>query len=378
LQRVAALLALICASSCGWPGPPLPPSLQLPKPVNDLRAARKGDQVILTWTEPTRTTERQSIRHPGPFRICRNLGQSIHDCGNPVGEIEPRRTPAAPVNGKSAPGASFVDILSPDLTQQNPTAMISYAVAALNDFGRTAGLSNQVQVPAAPTLPPPQDFRAEVARDGILLSWSCPAVPTASRAPSLEFFLRVYRQKQGSNAVKLADIAWPNCGQEPNQSGTFLDRTLEWEQSYDYRATVVSQLSLGKKEECPPNEDLDVECRASAEVEGENTPEVKVTAHDIYPPSVPEALQAVASGVGQPAFIDLIWSPVTGSDLAGYNVYRRGQGGAAAKINTEMVKVPAYRDSDVKPGVRYSYSVSAVDARGNESARSEEASEGLE
>jgi fibronectin type 3 domain-containing protein len=40
--------------------------------------------------------------------------------------------------------------------------------------------------------------------------------------------------------------------------------------------------------------------------------------------------------------------------------------------------VPAYRDSDVKPGVRYSYSVSAVDARGNESARSEEASEGLE
>src|SRR5262249_23537978 len=149
--------------------------------------------------------------------------------------------------------------------QQNPTAMISYAVAALNDFGRTAGLSNQVQVPAAPTLPPPEDFRGEVTREGVLLSWSCPSAPATSRVPSLEFFLRIYREKQGSKAVKVADLAWPNC-----QEGTFLDRTLEWEQSYAYRATVVSQLALGRKQECSVNEP-DVECRATAEVEGDDS-----------------------------------------------------------------------------------------------------------
>lgn len=268
-----------------------------------------------------------------------------------------------------------MDVLPTDLMQQNPTVMISYAVAALNDFGRTAGLSNQVQVPAAPTLPPPQGFRAELTRDGVLLSWACPGA--SGKAGPLEFFLRIYRQKQGAKAVKLADVAWPGCG-EANTAGTFVDRTLEWEQGYAYRATVVSQVALGRKEECPVNENPDVECRATAEVEGEDTPEVKIFAHDIYPPSVPTGLQAVASGAGQPPFIDLIWSPTAEADLAGYNVYRGEPGSVAVKINSELVKVPAYRDGDVKSGVRYSYSVSAVDARGNESARSEEASEGVE
>ena len=126
------------------------------------------------------------------------------------------------------------------------------------------------------------------------------------------------------------------------------------------------------------NENPGVECRATAEVEGDDTAEVKVFAHDIYPPSVPTGLQAVASGAGQRPFIDLIWSPAAEADLAGYNVYRGEPGSAAVKINSEIVKVPAYRDPDVKPGVRYSYSVSAVDARGNESARSQEASEGVQ
>jgi fibronectin type 3 domain-containing protein len=48
---------------------------------------------------------------------------------------------------------------------------------------------------------------------------------------------------------------------------------------------------------------------------------------------------------------------------------------AAARINAEPVKTPAYRDANVMPGKSYSYYVSAVDVRGNESARSEEASE---
>jgi fibronectin type 3 domain-containing protein len=39
------------------------------------------------------------------------------------------------------------------------------------------------------------------------------------------------------------------------------------------------------------------------------------------------------------------------------------------------VKTPAFRDTKVEGGKTYFYSVSAVDARGNESGRSEEASE---
>ena len=73
--------------------------------------------------------------------------------------------------------------------------------------------------------------------------------------------------------------------------------------------------------------------------------------------------------------MDLIWSPDTDADLAGYNVYRREQGGEAAKLNSDLVKTPAYRDVTVQSGKTYFYSVSGIDVRGNESARSEETSE---
>ena len=71
--------------SCGAPGVPIPPSLELAKPVTDLRAARKGDKVYLAWTVPSRTVDRQSVRHPGATRICRSLNVPVTDCKNPIG-----------------------------------------------------------------------------------------------------------------------------------------------------------------------------------------------------------------------------------------------------------------------------------------------------
>jgi fibronectin type 3 domain-containing protein len=64
-------------------------------------------------------------------------------------------------------------------------------------------------------------------------------------------------------------------------------------------------------------------------------------------------------------------------DLAGYNVYRHQEGAAPVKLNTDLVRTPAYRDSSVEGGKHYWYSVSSVDVRGNESERSEEASESV-
>jgi fibronectin type 3 domain-containing protein len=115
--------------------------------------------------------------------------------------------------------------------------------------------------------------------------------------------------------------------------------------------------------------------KAPAEVEGEDTPEVKVFANDVFPPAVPTGLQAVFSGPGQQPFVDLVWTPDTDADLAGYNVYRRESGESVVKLNSEPVRTPAFRDTQVASGKSYFYSVSAVDQHGNESARSEEATE---
>jgi len=97
----------------------------------------------------------------------------------------------------------------------------------------------------------------------------------------------------------------------------------------------------------------------------------------VFPPAIPSGLQAVFSGPGQKLFIDLVWAPVADVDLDGYNVYRREEGTAAVKVNLGLVKTPAYRDENVASGRRYLYSVSAMDVRGNESARSEETGENV-
>jgi hypothetical protein len=113
------------------------------------------------------------------------------------------------------------------------------------------------------------------------------------------------------------------------------------------------------------------------QVEGDDSPPANLVAHDIFPPAVPSGLQAVFSGPGQKPAIDLVWAPNTEPDLAGYNIYRQEGSGASAKINSELVKSPAYRDAEIASGHSYTYSVSAVDVRGNESRPSEEASEAV-
>jgi hypothetical protein len=360
---VGCALAAAILCSCGTPGIPLPPSLELPKPVTDLRAVRKGDNVYLAWTAPSKTTDGKSIRHLGPTNICRNIDGPITKCGTPVGQIPPMSIAAAmPTKGKSPKGknsepkvrVNYLDKLIP-AALTNPTGEITYAVEALNEDGRGDGISNQAQVPSSPTLPPPTGFRASVTAEGIVLSWDAVARP--SSLPELQFRYRVYRREEGSTADTVVGELPLNLSSSPR----LIDRNFEWEKTYEYRANVITAITQPDKPEI--------------EVEGDDTLPIKVFAHDVFPPAVPSGLQAVFSGEGQQPFIDLIWAPNTEPDLAGYNVYRREENGQAVKVNSELVKTPAYRDSNVQSAKKYFYSVSAVDVRGNESARSEEANE---
>lgn len=378
-------------TACASIGPPEAPSLELPKPPSDLHAARKGDRVTLTWTIPARTTDRQSVRYLGKTDICLSVAAVIKKCGTPVGEAAPPagfEQAAKKSSGKKL-SASFTDALAAALEHEHPTEFATFAVEVLNKAGRGAGISNQARVPLVPTLPPFAGFTANATAPGVLVSWKC--LPTSGRGETgIKYLFRIYRRPESStNATKIADVQATECavgpnalvataGQSSNISTTsateqetthekidtsFLDQTFEWELTYFYRGTVVSVIAMAGK--------------PTIEVEGDDTPELKVFAHDVFPPAVPSGLQAVSSGAGQQPFIDLIWAPVADTDLEGYNVYRREAGGVAAKVNSELVKTPAFRDMNVVAGKTYFYSVSAVDQRGNESGRSEEGSESM-
>jgi hypothetical protein len=366
-QFISKLLILLFAAAgllgCGVPGIPRPPSLELPEPVTDLRAARKGDSVYLSWTVPAETTDRLPLRHLGPTRICRSADAAMAECANPVGEV-PALHPAgaSPKQNKSAKAApkiqsNYTDNLPRAILVGNPGAQIFYTISVLNENGRSAGISNVVEVPAVGALLPPSDFRAQVTAEGVVLNWN--AIPLAPEKPGLRYLYRVYRRPEDANI----DTVVGEVPLDASSATRLVDNSFEWEKTYWYRATVVALI----QEEGKPE----------TQFEGDDTPPVKVVAHDVFPPSVPSGLQAVFSGVGQQPFIDLIWAPDTEADLAGYNVFRHETGAEPVKINSVLVKAPALRDTNVASGKNYFYSVSAVDVRGNESARSQEASEAV-
>lgn len=358
MRRVAQTLAVgasFALVACATIGPPQPPSLDLPQPPSDLRASRKGNRVNLTWTIPTLTTDRATVRSLGPTLICRGPGE-LNSCNTPVGTIQ---TPVSLHAGSSGrkPQGSYTDAIPQLLETDDTSVFMTYAVQVLNRDQRAPGLSNQVRVSLAPTLPPPRDFQARVAKEGVVLSWTGDVVSVTPA--NLGYVYRISRKPEGSDEQVLA-------GETPagsEASFTITDANIEWEKTYYYRAEAVTVIQR------PDHSTL--------EVEGDDTPEVKVFADDLFPPAVPTELQAVFSGPGQKPFIDLIWAPVLDADLAGYNLYRREEGATPVKLNGELIKAPAYRDENVVSGKKYFYSISAVDVRGNESTRSEEASEAV-
>jgi hypothetical protein len=387
--KLTALTTLcLILASCAQTGPPLPPSLELPKPPGDLRAIRKGNVVTLTWSEPALTTDHQSVRYLGPTLICRSSETEITACTNQVAILPPPTT--IPQKTKKSqqqkptppPLQTYADTLPASAESDNPDAELTYAVEVLNRNARGAGLSNRVHVPAIATLPAPADLSATLNDDGVDLTWTSIAAPNAR--PGVEYRYRIYRRNESQNNEPAAQK--PTGKKEKNKDTIaaelpvgpagpthFLD-PIEWEKTYQYRITAVTIITKPESQ---------------IQLEGDDSAPLEIVAHDIFPPAIPAGLQAVYSGEGQKPYIDLVWAPVPSADLAGYNIYRSegntepnaGEGKKREttleliKINSEPVKTPSYRDTSVSPGKTYTYAVSAVDVRNNESKKSEEATE---
>ncbi len=211
-----AMAGALGLSGCASIGPPEAPSLELPKPPTDLRAARKGDKVTLTWTVPARTTERQSVKYLGKTEICRSLTGALKQCGTEVGEAAlPADFETARRSGKKLT-ARFVDALPSAAEREHLRDFATYAVEVLNEAGRGAGLSNQVRVPLVPTLPPFAGFAARVTAAGVVISWKCPAI--SARKTGIEYLFRIYRREEtpaGANESKIADVQATACAEGP-------------------------------------------------------------------------------------------------------------------------------------------------------------------
>ncbi|WP_348262367.1 fibronectin type III domain-containing protein [Telmatobacter sp. DSM 110680] len=351
----AAMAVMLCAllSGCGTPGAPQPPSLNLADPVMDLAANRTGNEVALTWTMPKRNTDKTSIKTDVAARICRREGSGACD---PVGS----EVMVAP--GKAG---SFTETL-PSPLAMGSARPVAYFVELRNRRGRSAGLSNAATVLAGEAPRAVEGLKAEVRKQGVVLSWSTDGKQGQNYAVRLERTLTspsADKPQRGPFAAPSEAAKETLLVEEGAEQGRAFDKSAHLGESYVYRAQRVSRVTVDGK---------------TLELAGAFSAAVEVEAKDVFPPSVPTGLAAVATAGanGEAAAIDLSWQPDADGDLAGYVVYRREGEGEWGRISASTPTIePAFHDAQVQAGRTYHYAVSALSKSGHESDRSDEAQE---
>jgi hypothetical protein len=354
----SALAAAALLAGCGMPGAPQPPSLNLPDRVTDLSALRAGGQVSLTWTMPTKNTDKLLLKGNIAVHVCRN------------------ETSAAPCSAVATlelpPGSDgvFTDTLPPALAA-GPPRPLKYFVELDNRKRRSAGLSNPAEVLAGEAPAAVDGLTAEMSRDGVLLRWTLAppgAMPAAIRLERALMTPPAPKPKQGPLApppepLEQNLLVKAGAGESAAADGSALDRDISFGETYEYRAQRVTRVTVDGQ---------------TLELAGPLSAPLRIHAANIFPPAVPRGLAAVATPAenGAGPAIDLSWRPDTEADLAGYIVYRRKAGGAWRRISlAQPVVGPGFHDADVQPGHTYEYAVSAIDQGGLESARSAAAEE---
>ena len=353
----ASLICLLSPLGCANPGQPKPPSLRLPEKAKQPAAERVGDQVILTWNTPPKTTDGNPIRGPITARICREAPTARSGATPPCNTIQ--RLTVAPGPGRA------VETLPANLTSGAPT-LLTYRIELLNPASRSVGLSDPIYAAAGAAPPPAGTLTITARREGALIAWTRTANPapmnltrTLLQQPDAPKPAPAKPQPLGFTSSTKANTPIVNLtspAQSAADPGGMIDQTIQDRSTYTYVAERVQTVVLAGH---------------PLALRGPSSPAATFTYRDIFPPSPPPGLISVpGGGFGAAPSIDLSWDPNPETDILGYNVYRSDAGGAPSFVrqNPDPLPTSAYRDLRVEPGHTYIYRVTAIDQQHNESA----------
>lgn len=326
--RGRAILLAFCSQlilllGCGYPGPVLPPSPEIPPPVADLAAIERGDQIVITFHTPPRTTDNVPIKRfheielrIGPALLPFDFATWAATAKQYPVEPPPPNDPADP-----QPIAMTQSISSEGLIGKHVTVAVRTSIKRGNDF---SSWSNRVVLDVIPPLSPPADLSAKASAGGVVLDW---------KAVDLAKDYRLLRQAP----VDKAPVEIGNADQ-----AHYVDTTSQFDVPYSYEVIAVNGNSESLASEA-----------------------VAITPKDKFAPTVPSRVTALAG----PESVELSWQRSPEADLAGYYVYR-SVGDGPFERQGDLVNLPAFSDRKVEHGKTYRYQISSVDKSNNESARS--------
>jgi hypothetical protein len=344
-----AAFTIFCllAAGCAKTGEPQPPLLLIPKPASDLNAVQVSNEIVISVSLPVENTTGGPVTTLSLIEVLRVL-ESERTSTGPLSEEEflarASRVFSLSVEDSAANTGTGRLTFRDDMAGLSDVhrSGLRYAVRFVNRKNQTAGLSNQVFIApvSMPAAPGPPAF--EIAEDRIRVTWKEPQANTDGSTPPTVAGYNLYRAEtpDGFGAVPLNASLLPKPEYE--------DRAFEFGKTYYYAVSVVGS-------------------RENPYAESRPSEPAAVTPRDTFPPGAPVNLNAVVEG----GVVILLWSAPGAADVAGYRIYRRPEGGERALLEPELVTEFSYRDTKVEPGRRYTYSVHAVDAHGNEGPAAE-------
>jgi hypothetical protein len=350
--------------------------------VSDLTATRSGDTVDLRFTVPHLSTDKLPLynsKRPGQTlrgTLCRELDHQ--DCVAVAG-LAPVLTAA------DHTVVTLHEAIPQGLTTGTPH-LLGYRVEFYNEEGRSAGKSEAAFTATGPIPKPVTNLRAQGTRGGVLLQWEPaphdagevllrrteldpkpkpakaepPAKPTGRRT-------RVGGSGKLPAPRSEADEVWLNANSASNQT---LDANVTADEPYRYIAVRRSLVAVGAR---------------TFDLRGEPSAPIDFTLRTVYAPATPSGLTATGfKPTDAPTAhfsVDLIWQPVDDANitpqlaapLAGYNIYREQLSAdgsvlaSRARLNLTPVALPSFHDATAESAARYRYSVTSIDAKGNES-----------
>ncbi len=310
------LVLAVALAGCGSIGDVLPPTLDIPLPVTDLRVRQVAGKVIVDFTVPALTTEGLPLVLRGAELRAGPYARDPFDADAWAAQASLLDTSGL------KPGPARIEADAAPWTGQE----VFFRVRLFGKKGRDGGWSGFASLHVIAPLAAPSGVAAEATSAGVRLTWAGPVEPSGL----------VYRVLRGvgkgapSEAAVVASREW-------------LDTEARYGESYSYSVQAV--LKSG----------------ASAAESAVSAP-VSITPVDRFPPAAPKGLTTVA-GVSS---IELTWDENGETDLGGYFVYRATGDGAWERTGGRL-GAPGFSDRNVQPGTRYRYAVSAVDQLGNES-----------
>lgn len=346
-RRPAAALTAACLAtalvflSCGRKGPLRLEPRPEPVAVSSLEVRQLGAAVELSWTFPTVLGDGTTTFDTGQVRWVRGY----HSDRILKGDQFQRRAEALRK-------VSLGEVQREGVTYRLRIPFSPAELAGKRHFFSLMYAYQRYKSPLAPVqefvtgLPASSVPGLAVSQEGkaIRLEWKRPTENLAGKPLAGVSGYYLYRRiiPEGESQ---SQPAFESITSRPILQERYEDTDTSREGRYEYRVSAL--LSPG--------------------IESAPSDTVSITMTDTYPPDTPTGVVVFRAR----DHLLINWRAVTDRDLSHYRIYRRVDNAEEFTLLVDRVTTPHYEDRSVAPEHMYTYQVTAVDAKGNESLPSQ-------